>query len=42
MQQENRTSALKCIIGTPYEDFQFFDLLIYVWTIFLMTAVHKH
>lgn len=42
VQQENRTSALKCIIGIPYQDFQFFDLLIYVQIILLITTVHKH
>lgn len=43
MQQEKGISALECIIGAPNQDFQFFfDSLIYVQIILLITAAHKH
>jgi len=43
MQQENRISALECIIGIPYQDFRLsFVLLHCLGLTFLVNTVHKH
>lgn len=43
VQQENRISAVKYIIGIPYWDFRFlFSLIHYAGLTFLISTAHEH